>query len=185
MNPRNLIFFATVLVGMGLDQATKQWVVANLQVGIDEISIVPGWVSIVHAQNFGAAFSTLDGQLALFLVFTVVAVLVILDLFRRLPTESRFLPFCLGLILSGAHGNRRDRVLQGDVTDFIKVFTEVPALKGWLIESFGTNVWPIFNVADSSLLVGVALFALHYLAMGDEEPSAEVADSEVESATAP
>ncbi len=180
MNPRNLFFFLTLAVGLLADQATKLWVVRNLEVLLDEIHIVPGVLSVVHAQNHGAAFSTFDGQLWLFLVFTVIALVIILDLFRRLPIEVRFMPFILGMILSGVLGNGLDRVRQAYVTDFIKVYTDQPDVSAWLISSFGTSVWPIFNIADSSLLVGVALFGLHYLIQGDEEPTLDLGDADPE-----
>jgi signal peptidase II len=82
------------------------------------------------------------------------------------------------LILAGALGNGLDRARLGYVVDFFKVWAG-----GWqwlsdqLIERFHTNVWPIFNVADSLLLVGVALFAGHFLLQREGEV---VADDEVD-----
>lgn len=174
MNPRNVVFATTLLLGLAADQASKVWVAANLELLVDEIPIVPGWFSIVHAQNTGAAFSTMEGQLGLFLVFTLIAVVVILDLVRRLPAESRFIPLSLGLILSGAVGNGLDRLRLGYVIDFLKAYGGHEPLRSQLIERFGTNVWPIFNIADSMLLVGVALFVAYWVMLRDTE----VADDE-------
>lgn len=170
VNARNVTFLLTLFAGIALDQATKAWVVASFEPGYDELSIVPNWLSIVHAQNTGAAFSTMEGQLGLFLVFTLIAIPVILDLVRRQARDTWVVPFSLGLILAGALGNGIDRLRQGHVTDFVKAYAGAEPLRSWLIESrAGTNVWPIFNVADSLLLVGVAVFGLYWLLLGDAE----------------
>lgn len=169
MNPRNMVFVTTLLLGIAADQATKIWVHRNLEPLVDEIPIIPGWFSIVHAHNTGAAFSTMEGQLGLFLVFTVIAVVVVLDLVRRLDPASRFIPLSLGMILSGAVGNGLDRLRLGYVIDFLKVFGGHEPLRSRLVERFGTNVWPIFNVADSALLVGVALFVMYWAVLRDTE----------------
>ncbi|MEZ4235470.1 MAG: signal peptidase II [Myxococcota bacterium] len=178
--PRNLVFLAVLAVGVGLDQASKAWVVAHLDPLVDEIPIVPGWFSIVHAQNTGAAFSTMEGQLGLFLAFTLVAVAVVPWLLRGQPRDARFMPLILGMILSGAVGNGIDRLRQGYVTDFAKAYAGVEPLRSMFIDRFHTNVWPIFNVADSLLLVGVLLFGLYWALQRegevlDEETSPEAA----------
>ncbi|MEQ1502927.1 MAG: signal peptidase II [Myxococcota bacterium] len=182
MNPRNLVFLSTLAVGLLADQATKAWVVANLEVLVDEIQIVPGWFSIVHAQNTGAAFSTMEGQLGLFYVFTAIALVVVLELVRWQLKTARFVPFVLGLILAGALGNGLDRVRMGYVTDFAKAYAGHEPLRSWFIERAGTNVWPIFNVADSLLLIGVALFVGYWLLLRDSEALADEDESAPEAA---
>jgi signal peptidase II len=169
MKPRDVVFASTLAIGIGLDQITKAWVEANLEPMVDEIEIIPGWFSIVHAQNTGAAFSTMEGQLTLFLAFTAVAIVVVAYLVRMQPERARAMPFILGMILSGAVGNGIDRLRQGYVTDFAKAFAGHEPLRSWTIDRFGTNVWPIFNVADSLLLVGVSLFGLYWLMLRDED----------------
>lgn len=174
MNPRNLVFVTTLLLGLAADQASKLWVAANLEFVVDEISIVPGWFSIVHAQNTGAAFSTMEGQQGLFLVFTLIVVPVVGYLVTVQERTARMIPLSLGLVLAGALGNGIDRLRLGYVIDFLKVYAGHEPLRSWFVDRFGTNVWPIFNVADSMLLVGVALFVLHWAMMRDTE----VADEE-------
>lgn len=175
MNARNTVFLGTLGVGIALDQLTKGWVSANLEPNVDQIDVVPGWFAIVHAHNTGAAFSTMEGQLPLFLGFTAVAIVVIVELVRRLEVDSRFVPFTLGMILSGAVGNGIDRLRLGHVTDFAKAYWGHEPVRTWLIERFQTNVWPIFNVADAMLLLGVALFCVYWAVQRegeivDEEP---------------
>lgn len=191
MSRRNIVFLAVTAISLLADQLTKAWIVANVALYHGEIPLIPGFLSIVHAQNPGAAMGLLrdfEYRQHLFAVFTVIALIVILDLFRRLPKTDGFMALTLGLILSGAIGNGIDRLRQQYVTDFIKVYTEHPSLSAWLIETFGTNEWPSFNIADAALVVGVLLFLTHYLLVdegGIDEGDADVGDADVGDATAP
>ena len=172
MNRKNVIFLAVVLAVIVLDQATKWWVEANLVFRTDDIEIIPGLLSIVHAQNPGAALGILRDfafRRWLFIGFTIVALVIILNMQRQLDAKLRFLPTVLGLICGGALGNGIDRVTQGTVTDFIRVYTEHPGLSDVLVSWFGTAEYPSFNVADSALVVGVGLFIVHYLFLDDGE----------------
>lgn len=172
MNRKTALFVGLATVILILDQVTKFWVYNNIAYGSGEIDIIPGFFSLVHAQNPGAAFGILrDSPYRhwLFGVFTVIAVGIIVDLVRKLPSTERFITGTLALILSGAVGNAIDRVHKGTVTDFLKVYTDSPSLKPWLIRNLGTNEWPSFNVADSALVVGVCLFLAHYLFIEDPE----------------
>lgn len=168
------MFVVVAVIGLVLDQATKIWVVQNIPEGLGEIEVIPGWFSIVHRQNPGAAFGmfqSFEYRHLLFLAFTVVAGGVILDLFRKLPKNDRFMAATLGLILSGAVGNAIDRVHKRTVTDFLKVYTEMPSLESWLRSTFGTNEWPSFNIADSALVVGVILYLFHQLFLEERAPA--------------
>jgi len=172
MNRRNIIFSLIVVIGVILDQWTKLWVVRNIPVYRGEITIIPNWLSLVHVKNPGAAMGmlqTFEYRQHLFAVFTVIAFVIIIDLFRKLPKDDWFLSTTMGLILSGAIGNAIDRVRFQEVTDFVKVYTEVPWQKSWLINTFGTSEWPSFNVADSALMVGAFLFLIHYLFLEEDE----------------
>jgi len=175
VSPRNLVFATTVALGLLTDQLTKMWVVRSLEHGVSERSVIDGWFSIVHARNPGAAFSSFEGQLPLFLIVTILMTPLLLDLLRRQPATERFIPFTLGMVFAGVMGNFLDRILRGgEVVDFLKVYAGHDPLRSWLIDTVGTNVWPIFNVADSLLVVGVALFVLHWFVEGEQD--AQVGD---------
>lgn len=115
-------------------------------------------------------FQNFEYRHLLFVVFTIVAAGVILDLFRKLPTTDRFMAATLGLIFSGAVGNAIDRIHKRTVTDFLKVYTDSPSLSDWLLSTFGTNEWPSFNIADSALVVGVILYIFHQLFLEERAP---------------
>lgn len=179
MSRKAIWFWTTFVLALILDQATKIWVYTNLEYRVDEIQVIPGFLSIVHAQNPGAAFGILvdfEHRHLVFLAFTVVALGVIADMYRKVPGHDRLLGFALGLILSGAVGNAIDRVHKRTVTDFIRMYSDNPSIKPTLIEWFGTNEWPSYNVADAALLIGVILFMAHSMLVddGDEaEPAAK------------
>jgi signal peptidase II len=153
-----------------LDQVTKAWA-RTLAAYREEVHIIPQFLSFMHAKNTGAAFSSLDEweyRMHAFAVFTVVALVVLAFTFKGLKPSARVEAAVVGMILGGAVGNAVDRAIFGSVTDWIKVYVGAPAsAKAWLVERFHTNVWPIFNIADSAILVGVAWFGLFLLFQKD------------------
>jgi signal peptidase II len=160
-----LLFFAILISFVALDQVTKHLVVQHIEYRRDEIKLIDGFLSLVHAQNQGAAFGMMsDSPLRkwLFPVFTVVAVVLLSQMVWQLPKNDRYQTTAVALIMAGAIGNFIDRMHKGSVTDFIRVYTDAPGPKRWLIERFGTNEWPSFNVADSAICIGIGLFVLHY-----------------------
>jgi signal peptidase II len=168
-------FVVVALVSLLLDQVTKWWVYTHLALGVDEIVVIPGWFSIVHRQNPGAAFGFLGGfanARILFLVFSVIAMGVLLDMVRKARPDDAVLGAIVGLVFSGALGNAIDRLHKATVTDFLKVYSDSPWLADRLTSWFHTNEWPTFNVADSALVVGVALYLLHQTFLeGKKEPT--------------
>jgi len=145
-----VLFYVTALAVLALDQTTKLWIRANLEVGdaICEWGIF-GVVRI--PPNTGAAFGLFRDQslmLTIIAVLTIVFLIVGPVLLRRRMSwlNNRLTRFAFGLILGGTLGNLIDRLQPalGGITDFIQV--------GW---------WPTFNVADSAITVGVAIFIFH------------------------
>lgn len=155
------------LVFTALDQISKILVVKYIKYQVEEIPIFStSWVSLsfVHAQNKGAAFGVMHGQRLFFIVFTMFALGLLAYMLREVPDDDRFQSTAIGLILSGALGNLIDRIDKGSVTDFIRVFTNHPKLSAWLVSSpLQSNEWPSFNVADAGIVVGLGMFAIHYL----------------------
>ena len=180
MNKKTLAFLGMALGTIALDQITKQLVFRHIGFQSDEIYLVPGFLSLIHVQNPGSAFSMLRDfpyRIYVFLGFAAIAAGIVIDLWRRLPRNDVFNSVTLGLILAGTSGNAIDRIINhGEVIDFIRVYTENPGLKSWLISTFGTAEWPTFNVADSALVVGVGLFLVHYLFLEDRGEEASTPD---------
>jgi signal peptidase II len=158
---RLLAMYGTAAVVLGADQLTKYLVVRNLA-GEPPVRIIGSVVELRYATNSGGAFSLLTGA-PLFFALTAVAVIGgILYAGRR----ARGLPvqLALGLLLGGAVGNLLDRLLRGDqplrgeVVDFIKI--------GW---------WPVFNLADSCIVIGGLLLA--FLLSRAERPAEPEGDA--------
>jgi signal peptidase II len=132
-----------------LDQLAKRWIVAYFGApnGRPPIPIFGHVLEIVYLQNTGAAFSLLQGQALLFL-FIGLAVIVIGALYWRMRDSGGLaIKATFGLILGGAVGNLIDRFAHAYVVDFIHF--QVP----------GIFNFPVFNVADSAISVGVVLLA--------------------------
>jgi signal peptidase II len=166
MAPKLPVFLTTASLFYGLDQWTKAWVRQNLAEG-DTIAVLPNFLAITHATNKGAAFSFLNEfeyRLYVFYAFTALALFVIVQSYRQLAGGERVQAFALGSILAGAVGNFTDRLLAGQVTDMVKVYAGADPWRAWAREYLGgRTVYPIWNVADAAILVGVGAFALLYL----------------------
>jgi signal peptidase II len=148
---------------LALDQVTKLLVRTHLAVG-ESIPVVEGVLNVVYARNPGAAFSFLADAPAwfrgpFFIGITVIALIVVLYAIARLPTEDWLMRMALGGVLGGALGNLFDRLLFGQVTDFIDVY-------------WRSHHWPAFNVADSSITLAVVAVVLQSLLCGNPEARA-------------
>ena len=138
-----------------LDQLTKGWIESTHQL-YESTTIIPGFFSLTYARNTGAAWSILEGQQMFFIILTCIVLLGLCWIMVKTPKSSTWTRIAFTLIMAGAIGNFIDRVSFGYVRDFLD----------FLI--FGYD-FPIFNVADISLCIGVALLAL--LTFLDKEES--------------
>ncbi len=160
MSPKLLWFLATFAVSYPLDQLTKRWVVTSFYYG-ETLPVVPGFFDLTHVRNPGGAFSLLasgpsDWRLPFFLGAGAIAVALLFVFYRRLPTNARVSAAALGTILGGALGNLTDRVVYGEVID-------------WLDLHVASYAWPTFNLADSWFVVGVCVLILEVFLYSDDE----------------
>jgi len=139
-----------------LDRLTKVGIKHGMS-SFESVSIIPGWLRIVHAENPGAAFGFLAEGNPLLRSFILVGVSSLVLWFvvaalwgKRTSFTSTLSRLGLALVLGGALGNLYDRILIGTVTDFIEVYHG-----GW--------TFPAFNVADSAITVGAFLLAIEML----------------------
>ena len=132
-----------------LDQVTKWLVVAKMEYG-QSITIIDQFLYITSHRNRGAAWGILQGQMWLFYIITLVVIVAIVYYIQKAAKGKILLGISLGLMLGGAIGNFIDRVFRKEVVDFVNTFI------------FGYD-FPIFNVADSSLVIGVALLMIQML----------------------
>lgn len=134
-----------------LDQITKRYVDANLALGQSWPS--DSWpFRFMHVKNTGAAFSMLQNQTLFLTLMSVFGLGAILLYFRFRPSDHPLLRIALGLQLGGAIGNLIDRAAYGEVTDFLKIPN-----------------WPVFNIADSAISVGVVTVVVFLLFMSEKQ----------------
>ncbi len=130
-----------------LDQLTKFLVLSYLPLGY---SYPPtGLFRLTHAQNTGSAFGILQGQNTPLIVASVVGIIVLSLIYHSQPRITNLLRLSLSLQIGGALGNLVDRLRLGAVTDFIDV-----------------GIWPIFNLADASIVTGMALLGWIFIRPG-------------------
>lgn len=163
MTRRTGVFLACAAVVVALDQASKHVASSRLEAG-ESVSVLGDFIRLTLVHNTGAAFGLFPGSRVPFIVVSVLAIGVVLYLFLRETYRSVMNRVLLGCILGGAIGNLIDRVRLGWVVDFIDM-------------GFGTARWPVFNVADSAVTLGVILLAWnlarsgHVAAPHPEDPS--------------
>lgn len=178
MTPKTRWLLSALGVGLLLDQATKAWA-RGLDPRGEQVEIIPGWLAFVHAKNPGAAFSMLADspyRLHFFAVFTVVTVTALIFAWRSTEPDDRWTGLAIGLFLVGALGNAIDRSWQGYVTDFVKCYAGSGAAKEWAIAKFGTNVYPIWNVADAAIVCAVPIYLFTTVFRKDKPAAADDGD---------
>lgn len=145
-----LVLPLVALLTVAADQVSKMLIVARLAEGqsTDLMSWLAPVLRLTHVTNTGVVFGLLQGMGDLFLVVAVVVVGVLLLYYRHLPPDQVPVRIALGLQLGGALGNLADRLVRGSVVDFID-------LNFWPLQD-----WPVFNLADASIVTGVGLLLL-------------------------
>jgi signal peptidase II len=136
---------AVAIAAVIADQVTKHIVTSSL--ALDESEHVVGPLSIHHVQNSGIAFGLFSSATAVVTVVTAIAVVWMIVFFARSGARHPVLPAALGLLIGGSLSNLVDRIRLHHVTDFIDL-----------------KYWPAFNLADSFIVIGVAILLLALVA---------------------
>ena len=142
---------ATVLTVfiVALDQITKNLVVTNLVLGQSSIPVLGGLFNIVFVENEGGAWGFMQNNTWLLIAITVVIMIICFAMLIKYGLHSKMFFFSIVLVLSGGIGNLIDRISRGSVVDFIQ---------------FGFwKTFPVFNIADIAVCIGVALLLLYFV----------------------
>lgn len=150
---RKLHFLIALLI-VALDRIAKWSVSANIPLH-DSVQVIPGFFRLTHVQNRGAAFglfadSPSEWKVAVLVLFSLVALAIVLALLWKNSHSMSTTGMGLALILGGALGNLWDRLVSGHVTDFLLFY-------------IGPYQWPAFNVADSAIVIGAGLLVVEIL----------------------
>ena len=139
MNKKNIFILSTALIVVILDQLTKFLVKSSFQLN-QSVPIIKNVLHLTYITNTGSAFGLFKGLNLFFIFISIVVIAVIIYYIREIKKMEKSMQFGLGLLLAGSIGNLIDRLSQGSVTDFIDF-----------------RIWPVFNVADSAITIGVIL----------------------------
>jgi signal peptidase II len=153
----DLIMVATGVLVIFLDQLVKQWITQYFhgKPPDSKIPILGDTLDLISVKNRGVAFSLLEGRESLYVLIALAVAVVVWLYWRLRNSPSVLIKVIFGLIIGGAIGNLIDRLRLGYVVDFIHF--QIPAI--------GFN-FAVFNVADSSITVGVILLIVVLLFSG-------------------
>ena len=163
---RDKVLLGTVIGAFVLDQVSKRAITSLMSLG--ESWPAEGFLRITYGTNSGTAFGLFPNQTTLLIVVSLVAIGFLFYFYRTHAMPSLVLRFAIGLQLGGAFGNLIDRVLNGEVVDFIDV-----------------GPWPIFNLADSSIVVGIFILMATFLLTKESREERPAAPTPAESETQP
>jgi len=146
--------FLLALIVILADRWTKHLAATRIAL-YSHIQVIPGFFRLTHTENTGAAFSLFADspshwKTALLIAFSAVAMVVVAVLLWRQARPLTTTGIALSLILGGAIGNLWDRVANGRVVDFLLFYIK-------------HYEWPVFNLADSSIVIGASLLVLEIL----------------------
>jgi signal peptidase II len=146
--------FLLALVVILLDHWTKRLAASRIAL-YDHVQIIPGFFRLTHTENSGAAFSLFADhpthwKTGMLIAFSVVAMAIVFVLLWKQTRPLTVSGIALSLILGGAAGNLWDRLVSGHVVDFLLFYVK-------------QYQWPVFNLADSSIVVGAGLLILEIL----------------------
>jgi len=136
-------YYLIAVIAIAIDQITKYLVVKNMEL-YEQIPIIDGFFYLTSHRNSGAAWGILEGKMGFFYVITVIVIIGIIYYLHKYGKDNKLFASALGLILGGAIGNFIDRLFHQEVVDFFDFII------------FGYD-FPIFNIADSALTIGVIL----------------------------
>jgi signal peptidase II len=174
--PRLKVFIIVSVSVVVVDHIVK-WIVQTTMDLNQTIPVIGNLFTISYIHNSGIAFGMLDSspspyKVPLLILVSFVALGIILYIFLSLPHSIRFASLSMGLIFGGAIGNIIDRVVRGEVVDFLDMdFPDIsiPAL------NIQMSRWPTFNLADSCVLVGILILLIIIIRQGGRAEREEIA----------
>ncbi|EGQ3511649.1 lipoprotein signal peptidase [Staphylococcus pseudintermedius] len=140
-----LSLFITLIILIG-DQLTKFIIRTQMALG-ESFAVVPKFLYITSHRNNGAAWGILSGKMTFFYIITIIVLIALIVFYIKEAKNNMLMQIAISLLFSGALGNFIDRVSSGEVVDFIDTVI------------FGYD-FPIFNIADASLTIGVVLLII-------------------------
>ena len=145
---KNKVYLTSVIVLL-IDQIVKLLIKTNMNLN-EEISIIPNFFSIQYLKNTGAAFSILENQTIILAITSIICISVIIYYLKKEENLTTAMYLSFGLVLGGILGNLIDRIVYQGVIDFLS------------FQIFNYN-FPVFNIADIGITIGVLLLIIIYI----------------------
>lgn len=149
------MYYIVALIIILLDQMTKWQIVKSMEIG-ESIEIIKDFFYITSHRNRGAAWGILQDQMWLFYIVTIVVVIAIIYYMEKQAKGIALFQLSLAFLLGGAIGNFIDRLFRKEVVDFLDTY-------------IFTYDFPIFNIADAALTIGVILLFIQMIFESREE----------------
>lgn len=144
-----MYYYILALLVIALDQWTKWLIVKKMELG-ESVEVIENFLYITSHRNRGAAWGILQGQMWFFYIITVIVIIGLVYYIQKMGRDHYMLGVALSLMLGGAIGNFIDRLFRKEVVDFVNTYP------------FGYD-FPVFNIADAALCVGVAMLMIYML----------------------
>lgn len=138
-----------IFVILGIDQVTKAIIDSSMSL-YQRIPIIPGFFNITYLQNTGAAWSMFEGKMSFFYLVTILALIAMFLFYYNSDKNDKWTRLALAMMIAGTLGNSIDRIVFHHVRDFLDFVI------------FGYD-FPVFNVADMALCIGVFLIIVDVL----------------------
>ncbi|MCF6158914.1 MAG: signal peptidase II [wastewater metagenome] len=145
MTWKDAFTFVAVISGGVIADLLSKWIVFAHLEKFERVTLIPGFFNILRSENEGVVFGIFPGRTTAFIIFSIIAIIIIVCVYIWSDKTLLISNVALGLILAGAIGNLWDRVWYGHVRDFIDLH---------IGEKYH---WPTFNVADSLICIGISI----------------------------
>ena len=139
-----------IVVTLVLDQLVK-WLVRSQMILGESIPLVQNVFHLTYIENPGAAFGLFKDKTVFFVIFTLVIIGVMVYLYLHQSNRKTWFAYSLALVIGGAAGNLIDRMVKGTVTDM-----------------FDFRIWPVFNIADMAVVIGLIYLAYCLIFHGED-----------------
>ena len=145
-----LSFMSIIVVTLILDQLVK-WLVRSQMVLGESIPLLQNVFHLTEIENPGAAFGLFKDKTIFFVIFTLIIIGIMVYLYLHQTNRKTLFAYSLALVIGGAAGNLIDRVVKGTVTDM-----------------FDFRIWPVFNIADMAVVIGLMYLAYCLIFHGED-----------------
>ncbi len=167
MRPEYRPYLISIVSVILIDQLSKLYIHAKFVPG-ETIQILGDFLRFTFVYNPGGAFGINIGNFWVYTIISMLAVVIVIIYFVKVPSTDKIAKYCLAFVVGGALGNQIDRISYGQVIDFIDINTidvTIPSFSFLGLEFTGFQLyrWYVFNIADAAITLGLLGFIIYLL----------------------